>query len=418
MAAAAAVLILFASPVLAADGDIDVAWGDGGTVTLLPAQADGYLQGTILVRQAAGVVAASTTSSYDPATGQSDADPLLRRLDARGRGDGTFGTDGVAVVDFGSSAYVTDAIALSDDRLVLLATVGGGSYEDQQVGLVRLSPDGSLDPTFNLGQPVVTDLRTQALKPRSVLAMPDGALFVGLSHDARDGNADFAVAKYTTAGALDPSFGDGGVQMVDAGGYDQLNDLLPGPSGDLLAIGSTFSDGKQAAAVMKLTAAGVKDPRFGTAGTALLSPAGYDLYAANGVRSGRSIVIAGSGYSHTGEQVAFVSRLSAQGRVETRFGDKGVLLLDEPSTADSAAVTVATDGDLMISRGVGDGPFTARIHKIDAGSGKTQLAFGSGGSIDLGEFVVSSLLADGSGTLVAGASFDENGPSEVVQRHQ
>jgi triosephosphate isomerase len=72
----------------------------------------------------------------------------------------------------------------------------------------------------------------------------------------------------------------------------------------------------------------------------------------------------------------------------------------------------------MISRGVGDGPFTARIHKIDAGSGKAQLAFGSGGSIDLGEFVVSSLLADGSGTLVAGASFDESGPSEVVQRHQ
>ncbi len=93
--------------------------------------------------------------------------------------------------------------------------------------------------------------------------------------------------------------------------------------------------------------------------------------------------------------------------------------MDEPDQLDGAGpLAVTADGALLVARQIGDGPFTARIQKLHAATGKPTVAFGVNGAVDLGEFALTSLLPDREGFLDAGTGFDPSGPVEVVQRRQ
>ena len=209
--------------------------------------------------------------------------------------------------------------------------------------------------------------------------------------------------------------------MVDLGGDDHLSDLIAGPSGDLFAVGSTFTGEQTSAAVVRLAADGAVDRRFGTQGVARVALSGQDVYASSAVVAGRGIVIAGSALS-LDVQAAFVARLSMQGLLEAQFGQKGVLSMDEPGQFDGAGpLAVADDGALLVARqsgDIGEGPFSAQMLKLDAATGKPKVAFGVNGAVDLGQFALTGLLADGEGFLNAGSLFDASGPVEVIQRRQ
>ena len=80
-----------------------------------------------------------------------------------------------------------------------------------------------------------------------------------------------ALAKYTTAGALDGSFGTGGVTLLQVGGgASSLNDLVLQPDGKILAAMYGASQGF----VARFTAAGVLDPTFGQSGLVTTDPTG------------------------------------------------------------------------------------------------------------------------------------------------
>lgn len=89
------------------------------------------------------------------------------------------------------------------------------------------------------------------------------------------------------SGSLDPSFGDQGVFVYDAGGDEEARDLAVAPDGRLMVAGvRTPSGGRTRRAVWALTADGGLDPQFGDAGTADDDPqrasAGYALQLSNG----------------------------------------------------------------------------------------------------------------------------------------
>ncbi|MFE3585813.1 hypothetical protein ACFXOJ_41830, partial [Streptomyces vinaceus] len=133
---------------------------------------------------------------------------------------------GTTSVDFGSDAQA-HALAVQDDGHIV--TVGTAADE---FAISRHTADGTLDSSFGKDRTgrVVTKIRGAAVASAAGV-QPDGRIVaVGSSGD--DGVSDFALVRYTAAGKLDDSFGEGGRVVTDfQGGFDVANSVAVQPDG-------------------------------------------------------------------------------------------------------------------------------------------------------------------------------------------
>ena len=151
--------------------------------------------------------------------GRADADFGLARYLANGELDASFGVNGVATVSTSIDDVITDLTVLPDGKVVAAGYNQAYDPGYSSFRLARFLTNGALDPTFGSGGLVGTDFPdTWEAHPSSISVQPDGKLVVA-------GNADpdywyhsvFALARYRTDGSLDTSFGDGGTRQYDFG---------------------------------------------------------------------------------------------------------------------------------------------------------------------------------------------------------
>src|SRR5262245_38181584 len=177
--------IVVASPVRAADGDLDVTFGSGGIV--ITGFGGGYDFANALALQSDGkIVAAGETRS-----GLSGPRNFaLARYNIDGSLDTTFGGGGKVTTAISGGAA---SVALQSDGKILAA---GGTTTG--FALVRYNIDGSLDSTFGSGGKVVqTGFSGFSI---GLVLQPDGKIVVS---GARSG--DFALARYNGDGSPDPT---------------------------------------------------------------------------------------------------------------------------------------------------------------------------------------------------------------------
>lgn len=105
------------------------------------------------------------------------AEPRVAKLNLNGDLDTSFGNGGLATAP-GRYAQVDSITA---DGKVLVQTGRQDTYDFNADGVIRLNADGSLDTTFNGGQPV-----GEAIYP--AYAMPDGTVLLGLQGQAWGGD--------------------------------------------------------------------------------------------------------------------------------------------------------------------------------------------------------------------------------------
>lgn len=130
------------------------------------------------------------------------------RLNSNGSFDSTFGGgDGVVVTDIGSGADVAHSVAIqSDGKIVTAGYSNNGSNDD--FALVRYTPSGSIDTTFDSDGKVVTPIGSGNDVARTVAVQSDGKILVaGYSDNGPD--EDFALARYNSDGSPDTTFGGG-----------------------------------------------------------------------------------------------------------------------------------------------------------------------------------------------------------------
>jgi uncharacterized delta-60 repeat protein len=157
-----------------------------------------------------------------------------------------------------------------------------GADNQSDFGLVRLNPDGDPDPTFGLGGKLTTDFQTRPIGgdgARALALRPDGRIIAGgFAYNIVDGGrADktFAIAQYDSTGNLDPSFGNGGRVTTAFGAPTsraEVQDLTLQPDGKLLAVGFGGNDGRLILA--RYTTDGQLDSSFGQGGISSLQIGG------------------------------------------------------------------------------------------------------------------------------------------------
>jgi uncharacterized delta-60 repeat protein len=179
---------------------------------------------------------------------------------ARMRADGaldasSFGTAGVATVDFGGDDFGMAMARQANGRIVI-----AGHSSAQGAVVARLRTTGMLDPDFGTGGKV--KLGNGGL--RAVLVQPDRKIVVAGNANNPD---EMTVTRLNTNGTPDAAFGNQGTTSFKFGNLaNPLGGAALQPDGKIVVAG--YSQDGEVVAVARLTKTGQLDTGFGSAGKA------------------------------------------------------------------------------------------------------------------------------------------------------
>jgi uncharacterized delta-60 repeat protein len=250
-----------------AGGRLDRSFGGDGKVLTNFTRHDDL--GTGVALQADGKIVVVGNAQRFASNGTVLSRFAVVRYLADGTPDPAFaGGDGRRTIRFSRRGYdVAQAVAIQPDGKIVLAGSSNVKCNCSRFALVRLAPDGSLDPTFGGDGRVTTRFREGA-EARAVAIAPSGAIVASGGLVPESGRFD--VARYTPNGLLDPTFSGNGKVGVDVGrGEEEATSVAVQPDERLVVAGYTdypheFGDsffGKFA--VLRFAADGTLDPSFG-----------------------------------------------------------------------------------------------------------------------------------------------------------
>ncbi len=200
-----------------------------------------------------------------------DWDVCLVRYTSAGALDTRFGSGGIATVSSPGTEIVNSAVLDSQGRVV----VAGQCESGGSLGLCveRFTTTGALDPTFNGTGKVVTDVGLDSLDDQAQSIAIDSAGRIVVGGTCSVGTAStICVARYMASGLLDGSFGVGGITSTDVGN-DGVGDI--GRSVTVQSTGAPVVAGRCRSVtvwnfcLVRYTASGVLDTSFSADGVAV-----------------------------------------------------------------------------------------------------------------------------------------------------
>jgi uncharacterized delta-60 repeat protein len=354
--------------------------------------------GCLLTAGAALVSAPSWAAQSRPALPAGQAVHAVLTTSAKaGSLDSTFGQDGSVISDTVLSEYV-QAMTVQADHKILVS-----GYQEDSDGvphflLRRFDASGKPDLSFGTGGRVVTAVRQAAVADQAlaVAVQPDGKILVAGYVFSRSHHTDFALLRYTPAGTLDKSFGALGKAITTVGDGFSLSGahaVVVQPDGHILVAGIAQSASKASkVALLRYTAAGSLDPSFGDHGvttTAFGASTASDATTMVPLKDGR-ILVAGSTNSATSPGGFALLRYLASGKLDPSFGKQGkVMTVVGLSSGDHAAVartvSVLPDGGILLTgfawvTANGEPAVNIGVAKYRA-DGSPDPSFGTGGNV-------------------------------------
>lgn len=242
--------------------------------------------------------------------------------------------------------YLVDLAVLPSGKMLLAATVdaGGGNLD---FAVIRLNADGSLDTGFGTagGRRIAFDRAGGSLVDTfySMLVQPDGRiLLVGEAAGAPADGSDMAVVRLTANGSPDPTFGNQGKALVGfnlgaagVGRDDVALHAVLQADGRILLVGrASLTPSSHAWVAARLTASGIRDSSFDADGRVQLPlPVPSERAEGRAIRvlPDGDIIATGMAMRQDPATPAYdivVSRLSATGSPDPGYGTAGVAVFD------------------------------------------------------------------------------------------
>lgn len=259
--------------------------------------------------------------------------------------------------------------------------------------LLRLLPDGTLDPSFGQGGMALAGL-TGASEAAALALLPDGKIITA-GPSTRFHPQGIGVIRFLPDGSLDATFGTGGVaDAAEPGGEQALVTALQVLNDGGVVVLSRQTGGFQ---LSRLRSNGTKDTGFNRTG--LLRVPGVLPASLLVTPDGRIIVGGSDDPDHAGR--FWIGRFLPDGRLDPSFGGTGNVKTPFDTGAHLRALQLAPDGTLLAA---GTLLLPAAGEYIFASA-----RYLPGGSLDPSFYNSGRLIGDVLGFEPAGATFAPDG---------
>jgi uncharacterized delta-60 repeat protein len=272
--------------------------------------------------------------------------------------DQTFGIGGMNVTSAplaDDPKYNTahDMVFQNDGKILIMGRAKDTTSTIQNV-VARFTVDGQLDPTFASGGFLYIPWSAvpSGFVRKIVKQTIGGSERFILAYGDKCGTVDCVkVLRYTTTGALDTTFGTGGLATLSVSGI--LNTVAVQTDQKILL-------GRLQNPLIRLNANGSPDTSFGPNGISTFNDTGM-LISAILARPDGTIITAG-GYIGGQSPDLYVARFGSSGRWDASFGSQGKMVIDFAGLDDGAfALAVDANGNIVVAgRANVAGPMSAQ----------------------------------------------------------
>ncbi|MBK7382164.1 MAG: T9SS type A sorting domain-containing protein [Flavobacteriales bacterium] len=164
-------------------------------------------------------------------------DAVVARYLTDGVPDNSFSGDGFEILDIGGVENRASGLALQVDGRMVISGEAGDTFGNSEFMLVRFTSGGALDATFGTGGVVVSALTTNADWAYDVAVQADGKIIASGIVATAAFLGDVGIARYNSDGSLDNSFsGDGWTNVVN-GAYSIARSVVVLPDGRIAGGG-------------------------------------------------------------------------------------------------------------------------------------------------------------------------------------
>jgi uncharacterized delta-60 repeat protein len=396
----------------------------------------------------AGYVQLTTTDSDFAAVRYQASDGAL---------DPTFGNGGVVttpVTKYLDSAYAAVRYPAGETEKIVLAgyaehLYGRYNYRTTDFALARYNADGTLDSTFggqtpNIPGTVQTDLGNitdygegisgVVVQPVQLAGGQWDNRIVAAGKTDASGASQFALARYTSTGQLDSTFGTGGIVKTSVGGGVSAATAVTLQQGKILAVGTASNN----FALVRYNSDGSLDttfgdlvdpsnPLLGRKGTVVTDLGASDTAVGLAVDGfDQSIVVIGN-HSDPVDMCHFaLARYHPDGTLDTTFGTDGLAVTNLGRRgSEPRAVAIEAGSRKIVAVGrTDDGRSDFAVGRFNS-DGTLDDTFGTGGAVFTpilqaaratsvviqsdGQIVAAGYAYDGSRSHIALARYDTHG---------
>lgn len=240
------------------DGAIDEAFGNAGrAIYNYPSYS--YLSGVPLIRldSQGGIIA----SFYFQENIISVTSRHVIRFHPNGIPDYTFGSNGLANLDFDQQAFYCSALSVLNDGKILLAGTYVNNIGTPFFAMARFHATGQADSTFGVFGKAISQTANNVWC-HDMAVQPDGRIVLTGETEV-SGYPRFVSARYLPHGFIDASFGQNGrADKAFPGEWAGLRKVIVQPDGKIVASGGVSGN----LTLVRYLANGSLDSSFGVSG--------------------------------------------------------------------------------------------------------------------------------------------------------
>lgn len=348
---------------------------------------------------------------------------LVVRLTQDGTLDSSFGEGGYTADSTFGRSFAHDLGLQSDAKILVTGQDFDNVSITENIGVMRLLPDGNLDSTFGYNGRVDID-HGHTEEGHTIIQLSDGKIVLtghtdyDVATNTIDGPArnNIFLARLLADGSNDPSFGTDGFSTFDFGGTQDYSKNMILQNDQYIAGSCSCLNSKCKSILIRVNSNGSLDTSFGNNGVASI-PAGVEsVFWRMMSQTDGKIVVVGQVIYNEPDYDLFVQRFTVNGLPDSSFGVNGTFSLDLGEPAEKFEdVAIQPDGKIVCAGYTAEG-----TGNKDAGDavvvrlnpdGTLDNSFGTGGifvlSMVAGFDETKACMLDGNGKIVvAGYAHD------------
>lgn len=320
------------------NGSLDTTFDGDGKLVVIPAGRNSYANAVAIQtnrNDVTGITVGGTSQVIPGYAGEFG----VMRFTSTGALDTSFDGDGMAFLPGAWSSVSGNALRVTGGGIVMAGTAQTSNGGD--VAVARFTSAGALDLTFNGTGTRTEGVGAKLVEGRAVALQTDGRILVAGRGGAP--RTPFELVRCLPDGGLDATFGAGGVAAGVVMGTATPSALLVQPDGRILVAGTVDTGFDTPGVVARYLADGQLDAGFGTGGIVTIEGDDFHAYAgALALQPDGKIVVAGGMYVRDvfgpGFTELLVVRLNANGTVDGSFGSGGRRLVLAADAGSAVAV--------------------------------------------------------------------------------